>query len=396
MFNTASDAKLAETKRALTTFIIPDAAVEINYGGDRSAVQNMLSSFKKRMITMSMFDRNGRVYPNKQSSNPDLFSNALNENIYNYKQELVNQIFKLVSPGELGAQNYTSHEVFLNYLQLALSRFSEYNGETTSQTYKDARDAFSILKNFDALIKQETPFIGVSKKYNALNEGKDKYEYQGAQTDLFSTWTTKEEVDIEGQMSKTLKTILEIFPKYSENGTELPNTAISVKEFNQVMTQFKAWLTSSLPYRLLNIAESGVPGFIARCLRLNCSTAEDYRAADDALQRAFNCYIQQSRQKNVQNFNPGLLIGIQKLFQSGLPEEIKQAFWALVNKTEKNGALTTSVYNNRVSDRLLQDDYKEMHLYHIRDDINNAIQKFKWGATSNAGKNIQLEQLKSK
>ena len=40
----------------------------------------------------------------------------------------------------------------------ALAAYSNYKGDINSDEYRDARDAYSILKNFDSLLEREEPF----------------------------------------------------------------------------------------------------------------------------------------------------------------------------------------------------------------------------------------------
>ena len=229
-------------RKMVNQFFGQDQTVTINYNGDKGAINRMYSGFRRKMVTLSIFDfdKDMPVRLSKKPKNP-AFSDYLNEGIYNYKTDLINTIWKLVDTSR--KTTFESPEQFANEQAEALTEYGNYTGSKNSQLYLDARDAFSILKNFDILLKNEAPFIGVKEIYTNRYEAGDKYTYEGANTDLFSTWTTKEEVDINGQMGKMLATIIEQFPQYTEDGRyPMPDLTISKTEFHQVMTRFKEWL----------------------------------------------------------------------------------------------------------------------------------------------------------
>lgn len=238
-FDIHTGAPNSNTRKMVNQFFGQDQTVTINYNGDKGAIDRMLGGFRRKMVELSIFDfaENTPVDLSWETTNP-AFNDYLNEGIYNYKTDLINAIWKLVDTSR--RTTFESPEQFANEQAEALTDFGNYTGSKNSQLYLDARDAFSILRNFDKLLKTEAPFIGVKEMYANRYEAGDKYTYEGANTDLFSTWTTKEEVDINGQMGKMLATIIEQFPQYTEDGRyPMPDLTISKTEFHQVMTRFK-------------------------------------------------------------------------------------------------------------------------------------------------------------
>lgn len=238
-FGIHTGAPNSNPRKMVNQFFDQDQTVTINYNGDKGAIDRMFNGFRRKMVELSIFDfaEDIPVDLSWETTNP-AFNDYLNEGIYNYKTDLINAIWKLVDTSRKTV--FESPEQFANEQAEALTDFENYTGSKSSQLYLDARDAFSILKNFDMLLKNETPFIGVKEMYANRYEAGDKYTYEGANTDLFSTWTTKEEVDINGQMGKMLATIIEQFPQYTEDGRHpMPDLTISKIEFHQVMTRFK-------------------------------------------------------------------------------------------------------------------------------------------------------------
>ena len=376
-------------RKMVNQFFSQDQTVTINYNGDKGAINRMYSGFRRKMVTLSIFDfdKDMPIRLSKKPKNP-AFNDYLNEGIYNYKTDLINNIWKLVDTSRKTV--FESPEQFATEQAEALTEYGNYTGSKSSQLYLDARDAFSILKNFDILLKNEAPFIGVKEMYANRYEAGDKYTYEGANTDLFSTWTTKEEVDINGQMGKMLATIIEQFPQYTEDGRHpMPDLTISKTEFHQVMTRFKEWLMKEALPKNVGIADAhGADKALdtkkAQFLRLNINNEADAIEADKIAGELFDKFVENVFGKSEIKNSPsrGLVKGIQQMMHSGLHDDIKKAIWALAAKTEKNLAVSTSMGLGTLSDKLIQDEYRSGALYHITDNIKNAIEKFRFTSPS--------------
>ena len=59
-------------------------------------------------------------------------------------------------------------------------------------------------------------------------------------------------------------------------------------------------------------------------------------------------------------------------------------------KTEPNIGISYSIFNNDLSGKLIQDNYKEVALYHIYDDVKNAVEELRFTNTE------KYNQLKTK
>lgn len=388
-FGIHTGAPNSNPRKMVNQFFSQDQTVTINYNGDKGAIDRMFNGFRRKMVELSIFDfaEDTPVDLSWETTNP-AFNDYLNEGIYNYKTDLINAIWKLVDTSRKTV--FESPEQFANEQAEALTDFENYTGSKSSQLYLDARDAFSILKNFDILLKNEAPFIGVKEMYANRYEAGDKYTYEGANTDLFSTWTTKEEVDINGQMGKMLSTIIEQFPQYTEDGRHpMPDLTISKTEFHQVMTRFKEWLMKEALPKSVGIntvfgADKTFNTKKAQFLRLNINNEADAIEADKIAGELFDKFVENVFGKSEIKNSPsrGLVKGIQQMMHSGLHEDIKRAIWALVAKTEKNLAVSTSMSLGTLSDKLIQDGYKSGALHHITDNIKNAVEKFRFTAPS--------------
>ena len=182
--------KQQEQIKSVNQFAVKDVSIDVNYGGDKAALDRMIRNFRNRILNSSIYNMSTRtmIKANLKVAGSE-FSNVLNRNIYNYKVELVNTIWNLVNKGKKTV--FESPYVFINEMNEALAAYSNYKGDINSDEYRAARDAYSILKNFDSLLEQQASFIKVNKKYSSINEAYDKYVYEGANTDMFKTWTTK-------------------------------------------------------------------------------------------------------------------------------------------------------------------------------------------------------------
>ena len=82
-------------RKMVNQFFSQDQTVTINYNGDKGAIDRMMGGFRKKMVTLSIFDfdKDMPVRLSKKPKNP-AFNDYLNEGIYNYKTDLINTIWK--------------------------------------------------------------------------------------------------------------------------------------------------------------------------------------------------------------------------------------------------------------------------------------------------------------
>lgn len=364
-------------------FAKKDTFLDINYDGDSYLLKKMFRDFKRKMLEVSIFNINENKIVNANSKKLNSpFSNTLNENIYAYKTSLVNQIWKLVSPGKNTI--FTAPSEFVTIMNEAIAAFDNYKGDRTSQIFLNARDAYTILKNFDALLVDKASYIKVNPKYKSINEAYDKYEYKGANIDMFKTWTTKEDVDIEGQMSDLTMAIIESFHKYNRNNMPILDSTLTIPEFNMVMNSFKEWVNKSMTMSDLGLtgsrAEETFNRKKAEVLRINVNSRTSAKNADYALKEVFNAFINVARIGNMRNINLEVALGINALLNSNLQPEIKNCFFNLMFKTDKNRGviISTKSSDNTVSLKQIEDNYKSTAVYNIQDSITGAINKFKF------------------
>lgn len=385
--------KQQEQVKSVNQFAVKDVSIDVNYGGDKAALDRMIRNFRNKILNSSVYNmaKGSMVNANLKLRNSE-FSNVLNKNIYDYKIELVNTIWNLVQKGRKTV--FESPYVFINEMNEALTAYDNYKGDINSGEYQAARDAYSILKNFDSLLEQQASFIKVNKKYTSINEAYDKYIYEGANTDMFKTWVTKEDVDIEGQLSDLISTIIEAFPKYNKLGQPMWDTGISIPEYNRTMSLFKSWITSGMLASDVGIrggnAESTFKKFKDSIFRIDINTSERAKVADENLKKAFDAFVGKAKLGQISQVSLELIQGINAIFQSGLDQQIKNAMLNLMFKTDENRGIITSTYNNTISNKSIQENYISRAVYQVQDSINSAIDKFKWSSPQ-AYKNLKAK-----
>jgi hypothetical protein len=169
-----------------------DDVIEIHYNGDRNGINRMFRTFSDAMVESAIYDKKTKrpIIPNAKSTD-STFKTALNANIFNFKRRMMDAICKFTKTTY--NKNYTNPSTFESQIQEVLSAFyakltspTLTDSERNSEIFQAALDAFTILKNFDKLLAQTTPFIKVKKGFENIQD-KNRYEYVGADVKLFKT-----------------------------------------------------------------------------------------------------------------------------------------------------------------------------------------------------------------
>ena len=349
---------------------------EVNYNGDSGAYNNMIKRFRDSIIKASIFnmDTNQVVNPNARDLE---FKTALNRNMFNYKQSLIKTLADYLGI-QIDQTNTAPAAIFEN-IQTVLATFnSRNNNHTNDAKYRDALDAYTILANFDNFVQQFSPFVKVKPGYEEY-EAKDRYEYVGptSRLDIVSYKDDDAKANsIETNTSDLAKALLEYFPEYNEHG-KIEGTQISQAGFNQVMTSFKRWVNST-PYQTLvdfQGTEEEIRDEAIRTFNLF------YEGDPSVMNRLFDKFVTLATgsadfEIERDTFSKNKLLGVSQIFKSGLDPYIKRMFWNLGLKTEANIAKSTTRYNRTISNKRLQDNYKNSQWNYIQDGIRTAVGRF--------------------
>lgn len=370
-----------EPAQQINDFTKPDEIVESNYNGDRNGIDRMYRRFSNAIIALAIYDKTtGKpANPNRASRE---FENMLNQKMFEFKESLILDIAKFT--GIQYTPGFVSERALEIAIQTAIGAFhtkissGNLTFKDTSEeiAYFNALDAYTILKNFDKLLVQVTPFIKIKKGFEHV-EAKNRYEFAGARTEIWSTWTTEEAVDINDQISDVVKILLDYFTEY--NADYGPTTTpISQTGFYQVMTSFKQWLASEpLTSEDLHPTIDGERES-ARIARISDELLRLYNGDSEMIEKYFNRFCEVKEQAFVgTNFSKDKLIGIKQMMDSKIDVGIKDMIWNLAFKTEKNIVETTSVHNGAISNKRLEDNYKRLQWFRVQSMIVSKVHRFR-------------------
>ena len=348
----------------------------VEYNGDRTAYARMERNFIRSIIEASIFKGETVVRPNANAGNG--FRTTLNKNIWDLKNSLLNTILNYAKANiKIDVEGPLAR---FNAIQAVLSSFNTKNksisdAEKETQEYIDALDAYVALANFDSFLKDLTPFVKVKAGMEEY-EAKDRYEYVGASTklDIISYKDDDYKANrIESNTSDLMSVLLEYFPEVDKGGIPIKGTTISQLGFSQAMTQFAKWLDTAKISDLL-IGETNKKAIL--------DTLENAYSGDiDALKRLFDTFTSKATSKSSVEFDRAKydmnkLRGIQKVLDLDLPRDIKRMIWGLGLKTKPNIAKSVSKFNNSISGKLLQDNFRDRANQLIYDKVQGAIREF--------------------
>lgn len=358
----------------------PDDIVEINYNGDKNGIDRMYTKFSDAIIAISIFDKaTGKpAMPNRASRD---FENMLNQKMFEFKESLIKTIAAFTgfeyTPGFISeiATDIAIQSALASFYAKQSSGNLTFTDEKEQQTYYDALDAYTILKNFDKLLKQVTPFIKIKDGFENV-EAKNRYEFVGGKTDLWTSWTTEEAVDISDQISDVVKRLLDYFTEYTNNGPT--KTPISQVGFYQVMTAFKKWLReTSLEDEQFGEEIVGETKSNRR-KRIAGELLKLYRGNNEMLSKYFNLFYNHFKKPTVaSNFHKDKMRGVKKMLDYNIDLTIKDMIWNLAFKEEKNIVETTSFHNGSISNKRLEDNYKRREWFRIRSSISSRLYRFR-------------------
>lgn len=371
--------KVAPTQQ-IKDYTQPDDIVEINYNGDKNGIDRMYTKFSDAIIAISIFDKKtGKpAMPNRASRD---FENALNQKMFEFKESLIKAISDFTgfeyTPGFVSeiATDIAIQSALASFYAKQSSGNLVFTNEEEQQKYYDALDAYTILKNFDKLLRQVTPFVKIKDGYENV-EAKNRYEFVGGKTNVWTSWTTEEAVDISDQISDVIKTLLDYFVEYTNNGPT--TTPISQTGFYQVMTAFKKWLRET-PFDDESLGEE-ITGESKtnRRRRIASEILRLYKGDNEMLSKYFNLFYNHYNKSTVaSSFHKDKMRGLKKMFDFNIDLTIKDMFWNLAFKEEKNIVETTSVHNGAISNKRLEDNYKRRQWFRIRSSIASRLYSFR-------------------
>lgn len=362
-------------------FAVEDDIIEINYNGNESGIIRMYRKFTDAMIAIAIYDKD-KAKSATPLARSDTFENMLNEKIFGFKESLIEAICKFTGVPFIPGFNSTID--FEKKINRVLGSFANKQDSGTltdeqmnSNEYRNALDAYTILKNFDKLLKQKTPFIAVKPGFER-SQVMNRYVFKGATTKLDKTWTTNEESSIDDQVSDVVGVLLDYFQEYNKNNQPIDGSSISRVGFYQVMSAFKQWM-DTVP--LNKLFEKEIRSEEERIMR-NSILLESAREGNEAaLFKLWDAFVTEHLKDSVgTNFSKNKLRGIDAVInaKSRLNKSFKRMLWNLCFKTNTNIVETTSVLDNTVSNKRIQDNYRRAQWHKISDIVTSRIRTFKY------------------
>ena len=230
-------------------------------------LSNMTERFFEDVISKTLFNKTtGAFYrPTTESVN-----NAL----YNYKVELLNKLWNFTGKS-YNDELVADEDNLTGVIAKTISDFA--NLSNTSEA--DALwDDYIILKQFDKLIDEYTPFIKKNSAYSNTNyQGRNMYVWDPSGT-YRQNWTDSEDSDIVNVTSPLTRMLADYFTCADANGNEI-NKPIGFTTFNIAMSTLATWLHEN---RGLNINVSE----INKDIRKNGINADFAKAIDVYIETA--------------------------------------------------------------------------------------------------------------
>ena len=373
--------------RQATIGVQGGSSISSAYLGRSDAYSEMIKNFRRKILELSRIQidfTTGSVksFDSNASGSVDGLS-QLNENLFDYKLELIKQIFS-----ESGAENF---QFFMEIEPLIKEAISDQDWSRVDFILTELQnavkmmenvpdnvyDAYVMLINFDKLLKQECPYIEIDSRYGD-NDSIQKYKYIGANVSHFTGWTSSEFANSMDQASMLVKAILDYIPEVNEYGP-IEGSSIGLSGFYSVMTALRNTLLYHAEGELLELRKNLIKGAKVDMVELIDAYIE---------------YLQSPTQNtgNVSSFYDshktyliGKLNGIRNfIFNSNIDKELKDIFNNMFFKNVQMSyvAYTYDPYSEEFGGTDLKASAINQQTYGLSGTIASAIYNFRTNTDS--------------
>ena len=366
--------------RQATIGVQGGSSISSAYLGRSDAYSEMIKNFRRKILELSRIQidfTTGSVksFDSNASGSVDGLS-QLNENLFNYKLELIERILTETDDLEalatikewldngIKTQDWDYVNSILNTLIGQIKMYESIPDK--------AYDAYVMLMNFDKLLKQECPYIEIDSRYND-KESIQKYKYVGANVSHFTGWTSSEFANSMDQASMLVKAILDYIPEVNEYGP-IEGSSIGLSGFYSVMTALRNTLLYHAEGELLQLRKNLIKGAKVDMVELI---------------DAYIAYLQSPSQNtgNVSSFYDshktyliGKLNGIRNfIFNSNIDKELKDIFNNMFFKNVQMSyvAYTYDPYSEEFGGTDLKASAINQQTYGLSGTIASAIYNFR-------------------
>lgn len=186
------------------------------------ARDRMASRFFEDVISRTLYNKTEGSYLNPTTE-------SVNKALYEYKLELLRNLWEYTGISH-------SIEVAAGELTLAISRtISDYLSKAKSYSTNKYWDDYVILRNFNKLLEDYTPFIKIDAAFKGTDYQSESMYIWDPAGSYRESWTTSEDGDIAKMTSPLVKMLADYFT--TEQGVP-----IGFKTYNTVMSTVAIWI----------------------------------------------------------------------------------------------------------------------------------------------------------
>lgn len=347
-------------------------SIKTYYATNSAGYNDCIRKFTNRIIESSVYNHNTGEFVDAESTSKEMGGySQLNLNLLQYKIDLINSI----SRTNYGITDFFEEDtlnISIEKLNRAISNAiiqleQKLASDLTISTdqYRD----YVILKNFNKLIEEKTPFIKIKKEFeNTSTHGVDMYEYRGPNVKHRVSFTTNEHISAVSQYSDLAKILLNYFPEFGPGANF--NSVIGTDGFVSVMMHFKSALIYENDKDLLKYRTLYYKG------ELN---SIDPDTGEVNILGALRAYLKFLSKKAVNKSTKTALTGklggiIHYIYESELPVDIKEMFTGMFMKTSPLSYRTYTINNENEFGKVnLNDSFVQSQILDIREMINGQV-----------------------
>ena len=206
-------------------------------GGD---FDNMSRAFKMQLIERVLLDKDYRRIEVDKTLSDDI--TVLNHNLYDYKIELIKELYNALHPGSQFDYTYDGKNGFTKLINTTLA---EYESRRLSNPQLDSLwDTYFKLCFFDQLLSDFDGFVDLKQEFKTSSlKSMDMYISVKPYVAYDTSYNPNEFASAEQYASEVLKTLLDYFREYNATG-EQGYDSIGFKGFNYAVTRLCEWVES--------------------------------------------------------------------------------------------------------------------------------------------------------
>lgn len=367
------DAYMAQQKFRNGNFTSDGLTARANYS-KRSEYDAMINEFKKRIVSDTLYDFDNERFIDS-SELIDGYS-RLNINLFNYKKELVNDLYSALGEAPLTVK-YNDNDagsILDKYIAIAKSKYEQRVKLSEVRNY----NSYVILSYFNELLAEHAPYVTLKDPYkNSLHTGLNMYDYEGPRAKLRTSWSKEDYIPgAEESYSKLAKILLDVFPEIDKFGNVVTGSSIETSGFASVMCNMRSAILYNSDESLQQIRE------------------EYFKGAKGDMLKMIDAYLNyvehnSSYKKEHMTYLGNKLRGIRKFIYAGnMQSDIWNMFTRMFYEGIPNIYMTYGTYNGEFKGVTLSEAYVNNQNYDIQRVLNGRIYNFKtnpkrWGVIKN-------------